>query len=213
MKNKKIILAIVLILFVSIIGLTIAYYTNTISIENEFGVKTYKTTVGEEFISPDNWLPGDTTSKIVVATNNGEIDQAIRIYYEEKWIDSHGEELPLIQRINDENIVVSIIHFDNRDDWYKVTENGIDYYYYKHKLKKGENTNSFISGVTFNPLTRASSEDNCDETENMPEGVREIVCASTGHGYDNAKYTLTITIESVQYNIYKQVWENAPKID
>ena len=208
--KHKFTLIVIAILFIGIIGLTIAYYTNTITIENEFGVRTYKTTVGEEFISPDNWLPGDTTSKIVTATNSGQIDQAVRVYYDESWIDSEGNKLPLIQKIDNENIVVSIINFANRSDWYKITENGIDYYYYKHILKPGESTNSFISGVTFNPLTRASSEDNCNEITG--EGNIKIECASTGTGYDNAKYTLTITVETIQYNIYKQVWVNAPDI-
>lgn len=208
--NRKFIFIIIALLFVGIVGLTIAYYTNTITIENEFGVKTYKTTVGEEFVSPDNWLPGDTTSKKVIATNTGKIDQTVRVSYNESWIDSHGNSLPLVQKVNDENIVVSIIHFDNQNDWYKITENGTDYYYYKHILKPGESTNSFISAVTFNPLTKASSEDNCNETKT--DGSITINCSSTGYGYDNAKYTLTITVETVQYNIYKQVWVNAPEI-
>lgn len=212
MNNKKLVIAIVILLFVGIVGLTIAYYTNSISIENEFNVKTYKTTVSEDFISPDNWLPGDTTSKIVHATNSGDIDQAIRIHINEKWVNSKGEELPLIQKVDGNNIVVAIINFDNLDDWFKVTEEGEEYYYYIHKLKPGESTNSFISGVTFNSLTRASSEDNCNEDLNTPENIKKIVCDSTGNGYDNAKYTLDITIESVQYRVYNKVWTNAPEI-
>lgn len=207
---KKIVILMVIILFICIIGLTIAYYTNKITIENEFGIKTYKTTVSEEFVSPDNWLPGDTTTKKVVANNTGKIDQAVRVYYDESWVDSHGNNLPLIQKIDNENIIVSIIHFDNQDDWYKVTEDGIDYYYYKYKIGPNESTNSFISAVTFNPLTRASSENNCNEISG--EGTLKINCSSTGYGYDNAKYTLNITIETVQYNIYKKVWINAPLI-
>ena len=110
--KHKFTLIVIAILFIGIIGLTIAYYTNTITIENEFGVRTYKTTVGEEFISPDNWLPGDTTSKIVTATNSGQIDQAVRVYYDESWIDSKGNKLPLIQKIDNIGIVsLGIVFF------------------------------------------------------------------------------------------------------
>ena len=51
-------------------------------------------------------------------------------------------------------------------------------------------------------------DDTCEEpvTEN---GKTTITCNSSGADYDNATYTLTFTIESVQYDKYKEAWETS----
>ena len=73
----------ILILLVGIIGITIAYFSNTTSIDYLFGTKEYGTTIKEKFVSPDNWLPSDTTEKTVTVTNSG--NEAVRICYAEIW--------------------------------------------------------------------------------------------------------------------------------
>ena len=85
MKNKKTIIILLLVLTIGIVGLTIAYFANTTSINNEFSTNPYGTTVVEEFISPDNWLPGTTTDKNITVTNTGSVDEAVRISYTEEW--------------------------------------------------------------------------------------------------------------------------------
>ena len=82
LKSKKTII-VLSILLIGIIGITIAYFSNAVDIENIFNTKQYSNTVTEEFISLDNWLPGDETPKTIVATNTGEVDQAVRISYTE----------------------------------------------------------------------------------------------------------------------------------
>ena len=62
MKNKKTIILLLLIAIVGVVGLTIAYFSNSTSVDNQFTTQPYGTTVEESFISPSNWLPGDTTS-------------------------------------------------------------------------------------------------------------------------------------------------------
>ena len=61
MKSKKSLLVILLILVEGVVGLTLAYFSNTSSVENVFTSKQYGTTVTEVFTSPDNWTPGTTT--------------------------------------------------------------------------------------------------------------------------------------------------------
>ena len=73
----------ILILLVGIIGITIAYFSNTTSIDILFGTKEYGTTIKEKFVSPDNWVPSDTTEKTVTVTNSG--NEAVRICYAEIW--------------------------------------------------------------------------------------------------------------------------------
>ena len=94
MKNKKTIIILILILFVGIVGLTLAYFANNTDVENIFTTKPYSTTVEEVFESPSNWLPGDVTSKTVIATNTGGVDEAVRIRLNESWIPKNeGENL------------------------------------------------------------------------------------------------------------------------
>ena len=61
MKNKKTIILLLLIAIVGVVGLTLAYFANTASVENIFTTKQYGTTVDEVFTSPDDWTPGTTT--------------------------------------------------------------------------------------------------------------------------------------------------------
>ena len=85
MKEKKTILILILVLTICIVGLTIAYFSNNTSVNNIFTTQPYGTTVEETFTSPSNWLPGTTTEKTVVATNTGNVDEAVRISLSESW--------------------------------------------------------------------------------------------------------------------------------
>ena len=79
-----------------------------------------------------------------------------------------------------------------------------DYYYYNKKLSSGNSTTSFIKSVTFNSQITADTE--CTTSGNVTK------CESTGNGYDGAKYTLTINVETVQFNAYKAIWNTAVTI-
>ena len=205
MRKKKNLTILLLIAIVGVIGLTLAYFTFNDSLDNVFTTKKYASTVTDEFVSPTNWLPGDVTTKTITATNTGEIDEAVRISYTEEWknnngvvlsglIDSNG--LETNSTINSEK--AAIIKFINGNDW--TLDNG--YYYYNYRLEPNEVTSSLTESVTFNSKVRNSS--NCVTTES--NGVKTISCESTGDGYDGATYKLTFTVESVQYNKYKEAW-------
>ena len=204
MKNNKIVLTLILVLTIGIVGLTIAYFANSSTINNIFNTNPYGTTVTEEFVSPDNWLPGTSTDKSLTVTNTGQVDEAVRISYIESWTsrsaknnDEEGD-LPLSQNGN----TAALIHFTNTDDWTTVTENGTIYRYYNYKLAPSATTSELLDYVTFNPAITNSS--NCTTTES--NGTKTITCNSTGNGYDDATYKLTFTIETVQYNKYKEAW-------
>ncbi len=210
MKNRKTIIALLLVAIVGIVGLTIAYFANSQTIENNFITKEYGTEVVEEFVSPENWLPGDTTTKTVVAQNTGQVDQAVRVRLTEEWKtykngtlngwihpdgtkSTHTTETELS---TDER--VAVINFANNSDWTKVG----DYYYYNYKLAPNEETSTLIESVTFNPKTKL--DDTCETT--IGEGTRTITCNSSGDDYDHATYKLTINIETVQYNKFNEAW-------
>lgn len=196
-KNKKKLLVLSGISILTILGGTLAYFTTSTSISNVFKAAKYQTQIVEEFTSPDNWTPGTTTKKTIKATNNGTIDMAIRASYTEKWVNANGSDISL--KDSDGNIA-SIINFN--DGWTKDTDG---YYYYGSKsnltkLQPGETTSSFISGVTFNENIKATLK----RTESA-DG-QTITYESTGDGYDNAKYTLTIRIDTIQYDQALNVW-------
>lgn len=197
-KNKKTKLLIVggISLF-TVLGGTLAYFTTSSTIKNVFNTAKYETQIVEDFVSPEDWTPGTTTSKTIKVTNNGSIDMALRASYEEKWINANGEELSLTDA---DNNVASIINFN--DSW-KLDDDGYYYYGSKESLTKltpNSTSTSFISGVTFNEKIKASLN------TTVSQDGQTITFTSTGNGYDNATYTLTVRIDTIQYDQAHNVW-------
>ena len=201
MNNRKSVVALLLVAIIGIVGLTVAYFSNSISITNEFETSEYGTDVTETFTSPTGWQPGDETPKVLTVKNTGEVDEAVRVKVEEKWVNKNGEELSLTQDGN----VAALIHYINDSDWTRVDVANEDYYYYyyNYKLAPAEETSELLDKVIFNPLINASTT--CtDSIGANGETIRS--CTSNGNGYDGATYTLKFTIETVQYNKYVQAW-------
>ncbi len=199
-KNKKSLVALLLVAVIGVVGVTFAYFTSSDTFTNVFGTKPYKMEVVETFKSPDNWTPGTTTDKSVVATNKGDIEAAVRVSYTEEWKDANGSALALTDGTNR----AAIINFsdDLSTKWTKSTENGVDYYYYKTKLAKDASTTSLIKSVTFNPNVTISTSNNCvtDSTKNTQ------TCTTNTSGYAGGTYKLNIKVETVQYDQYKSAW-------
>ena len=169
----------------------------TSKITNIFTTPLYQNKIVENFVSPTAWTPGTTTTKEVKVTNTGSINMAVRASYTEKWINHNGNEIPLTDSKGNR---ASIINFN--DGWEKANDG---YFYYgtksnKKVLRPNEETNSFISGVTFNSNIESSLQ------ENISNDGKTITFTSTGDGYDNATYTLTITIDTIQYDQANNVW-------
>ena len=210
-KNKKSLVALVLVAFLGVVGVTIAYFTSTDTFENIFGTKAYSMEVVETFESPDNWVPGTTTAKTVVATNKGDVEAAVRVSYTESWKDASGDPLPLTDSATPTPNRAAIINFASDLDtkWTKSTEGGKDYYYYKTKLAKNASTSSLIESVTFNPNVTISTTDNC--VENATAHTK--TCTTTTSGYAGGTYTLTVTVESVQFDQYQSAWGTSVSIN
>lgn len=201
LKNKKSLVALGLVAILGVVGVTIAYFTSTDTFENVFGTKPYSMEVVETFESPDDWTPGTTTAKTVVVTNKGDVDAAVRVSYTESWTDASGDPLDLKDASNNSAAIINFAS-DLSTKWTKSTEGGNDYYYYKTKLPKNASTSSLIESVTFNPDVTISTTDNCvtDAT------AHSKTCTTTTSGYAGGTYTLTITVETVQFDQYKTAW-------
>ncbi len=207
-KNKKPLIALLLIAVLGVVGVTFAYYTTTDTFENTFNTGTYKTEVVENFTSPSNWAPGTVTNKTISVTNKGDVDVAVRVSFEENWTDSFGTDLPLADTDGNK---AAIIHFTDLDSenssWTKSTENGVDYYYYRIKLAPNESSTSLIESVEYNKAVEINSLNTCTDNE---AGVKS--CSAQLLGYSGATYTLNVKIETVQYDQYKNAWNTSVTI-
>lgn len=195
-KNNKPIIAIVVALVVGLVGGTIAYFTSEETLSNQFKTKPYSTEITETFVSPDNWVPGTTTEKTVVAKNTGDVDVAVRVSFEEEWKDSSNSPLELTTN----GVTAAIINYaDDLDS--KWTKEG-NYYYYNSKLTKNQSTTSFIQSVTFNEDVTLIGGENCQS--NAEANV--LTCTTQAGGYAGGTYTLIIKVETVQFDAYQDVW-------
>ncbi len=196
MKKKLLIILSLLLLTVTAFGTTIAYFTTTSTFNNEFSSKPYSTKMTENFTSPDNWTPGTTTDKTVNVENTGGIPIAVRVRFEEKWTDSDGNDLPLQIEVNGEMENVAILNFKDGYEGSWILRDG--WYYYRTDVNPLGVTDNLLESVTFNP--NASILNDCIRNESG------ITCSSTGKGYDDATYVLTVTIETVQADMKKEYW-------
>lgn len=195
-KKKNALYALILLAVVGLIGGTFAYFTSEDTFANIFRTKPYKMEVTETFESPDDWTPGTTTNKTIIAKNTGDVDAAVRVSYTEKWVDSNNADLPL----ESGGKRAAIINFASDLDT-KWTKDG-NYYYYKTKLTTGQSTSSFIESVTFNKDVDITANTSC--TEDAVAHTKTCTTSTTGYG--GGTYTLTIKVETVQFDQYKAAW-------
>lgn len=221
-KSNKSLIALVLLAIIGVVGGTFAYFTSQATFANVFKTKPYSTELTEEFDAPTDWLPGQETSKKVYVTNKGDIDLAVRISYTEEWLGGDNTtKLPLVQTKEDgSEVTAAIINFPNTADWLERKEaDGVTYYYYKDAIPKDGQTSLFIDKVTFNKdvdidyictnhytYSDGTSSDGEEPVAGKTVKTTTQKCNSTGQTYAGATYTLTIKIETVQFDQYKNYW-------
>lgn len=194
--SKKKMLVVSAISLFTILGGTLAYFTTSTDIANILKTALYQNEIVEEFTAPSDWTPGTTTPKTITVKNTGSIDMAVRVSYTEKWTNANGDELSL--KDEDGNVAAII----NLNEGWTKDEDGFFYYgskAYKTKVAPGETTTSFMSGVTFNKNIESTL------TENISADGQTITYTSSGNGYDNAQYTLVVTIDTIQYD-QNNIW-------
>lgn len=196
-KNNKKLFVVTCLSLATVLGGTLAYFNTNSSIVNTFKTALYQNEIIETFSSPITWTPGTTTEKTVKVTNTGNTDMAIRATYIEKWVNANGEELSLK---DEEDNVAAIIEFN--ESWHQA-EDGYYYYGSKDNLTKlmpDDTSSSFINSVTFNENVKANLK------ETISDDGQTITYQSDGNGYDNAQYTLTLKLETVQYDQAENIW-------
>ena len=206
-KNRKPLIALLVVAILGIIGGTFAYFTSSDTFTNVFSTKPYHVEVVETFQSPTDWTPGTTTAKTIVATNKGDIDAAVRIHYTESWTDSTNNALSLKDGNDQSAAIINFVGVGS--NWIQSTEGGVNYYYYKNKIAKNQSTPSLISGVTFNPAVTISSSHNCVDNDT----AHTKTCTTTTSGYAGGTYTLTFYVETVQFDQYQTAWSTSVPIE
>ena len=196
MKDKKALIALALVALIGVVGGTFAYYTSSAKLTNEFKTGTYSTSVKEEFVSPDNWTPGTTTAKKVNVTNNGTVSIVARAKFKETWMAADG-----VTELDGERNGELVAQFETGADWVLATDG---YYYYNKTLGQNAASTNFIDSVTFNPNFELEEGTDIECTTTTKDGKTTVNCVNLTTGYAGAKYTLEITIETIQAD---QAWE------
>ena len=229
MKNKKPIIALGALAVIGLIAGTIAYFTSEATFDNEFQTALYRTRSTETFEAPSNWLPGQTIDKTLVTRNEGNISVAVRVKMTEKWevpdsnsASGYSEASQAVinnlktklaantEAANKTDLV--IIGLDNQSDW---TKSG-DYYYFNRELAAVEGsvydeTSSPIKDVTLNPaiaVAKVATEE-ADDTNH----TKSIIVTTSIEGLAGARYTLTLDVETVQFDQYQTAWNTNVEIE
>ncbi len=226
MKNKKPLVALGALAVVGLVAGTIAYFTSQATFDNVFTTATYKTKSEETFTSPDNWTPGTTTPKSVLTTNEGNIPVAVRATYTDQWYDKDYDRAKTVaenashmvdsQTIADvvaglpqgETITTINTVSGAGTDW---IESGGYYYYHESLLPDTTTASSFIQSVTLNEHLPVNAECSVDPTQSTASKTVKV-CTTEIAGLGKATYVLTITVETVQYDRYHDVWGAAPGV-
>lgn len=168
MKNRKTsIIALVALLVVALVGSTVAYWTQTSTIDNPFETgKQYGSTIVEKFTPKDgeDWLPGVEVEKKVSVSNDGDTDILVRAKLTETWkykgennfyINLDGKAPYTVQQAGgdagktdgktagDNSVVVKNIATNGK--WTTAGADG--WCYYTVNLKKGEATENWLESV------------------------------------------------------------------
>ncbi|MBE6153660.1 MAG: hypothetical protein E7166_05505 [Firmicutes bacterium] len=195
-RNKKKLLIVTGISALTILGGTLAYFTTHTEIGSLIKTALYQHNVVKTFEAPEDWQPGETLNTSFTITNTGNVDMALRAKYTEKWTSANGNDLPTTKG----NFNVAIIA---REAHWIPGDNG--YYYYRNvngniPLKPNETSPSFIEKITLLDGTEATLDKTVSDDGNT------ITYTSSGRGYDNATYTLTIQFETIQFDQADNIW-------
>ena len=160
MKNKKL-AGIVGLTAVTLIGGSLAYFNQEMSVENPFSTDKFNTELVETFTPEDgdNWEPGATVDKDIEVENTGDYDVIVRVKFDETWVRKGSDSAYVTNTgikdsatqtnasdgLVDGDYSVVKKNLSNADKWFYNENDG--YYYYLENLKAGQNTGKFLDSV------------------------------------------------------------------
>ncbi len=191
--NKKCLPAIaVSVVLLGAIGLTFAISQDRSSIPNGTSINQYKTTYTEVFNAPSDWKTCQKIDKTITVTNDpsspGPV--SVRVKLEEQWLDSNGNELPLVSA--DSGLTMAQINFTENSGW---TKDGL-YYYYNTDLEPGQTTTSLLTGVTLNCDANLDSDSGLDKAYAGKDYHLKVIAQTIEAENKDAKTKLSSLIAS-----------------
>lgn len=160
MKNKKL-LGVTGLAVVALVGGSLAYFNQTMEVENPFDTNKYGSELVEDFHPGDgeNWQPGATVNKDIEVKNTGDYDVLTRVKFDETWT-RKGEDSAYKTNKGMNNTTSQADATDglteadgsivtktlNATEWVYNPSDG--YWYYKHNLTAGSSTGNFLDSVT-----------------------------------------------------------------
>lgn len=164
MSKKKIIgLCIAGVLAVGSIGGSLAWFTSSDSVTNQFstastdkpsdpnsGIKIHEDFKPED---ADNTLPGDTVTKQVNVINKATYDQLIRVKIKKVWKDAKGNEKSDLDTKNINLNFENNLTDSNKPEEGKWIEGSDGYYYYNGIVNPDGQTANLLESVTLSKDT------------------------------------------------------------
>ena len=150
------------------VGGTWEYFNQTAAITNPFSTGSYGGSIVESFnpSDGDNWQPGATVNKEVVAENTGNSPLLVRVKMAEKWsrenntlIEIASEKQPDFTEVKQDHDKDGLVEGDQtvvhknlaaNDAWTQADDG---YWYYKGQLAPGATTDSLLESVTLDKKT------------------------------------------------------------
>lgn len=155
-KNKRTILIAGIAALVLVAGV-LAYFSETMSIDNPFATKKYGGETVEKFTPEGDWEPGEQVTKEVKVDNTGDYNLFVRVKFSEKW--ERGGNLITGTNLDSANggffpnsadasaAGGSSVYKEllNTGDWTKKSDG---WFYYNATLAPGESTSKLLGSVT-----------------------------------------------------------------
>lgn len=168
-KVKPIVMLLIIV-SISIIGITIAFFASSTYFENKFRASIYNVSIEEEFYN-------DWGTKKVNFINKDSTPVVIRVSYSELWNlkneDSGKVTKKLSNKVNNQDVVEK--HWTT--SWNSFIDGNDGWYYYPRVLQEGDNL-QILESITLNT----------DLIKDLP----------SYNDYSTSKYELDFSFESIQ---------------
>ena len=184
-KRKKSIIALsVVAITIVLLGVTVAYFSTSMTVNNSYNTAQYSSEFSEDLTVGGTYSPGeyfDVTDGKGKVTNTGNMAMAVRVKLEDVWKSGNTNLDSTIPDVG-EPAAVKVIN----GDWiYYVDNNNEGWYIYNSILQnKNDETTDLITSIRFNPNASASGTND----------------------YSNASYVLKAHYETIHANAVEAVW-------
>lgn len=189
MKNKRRMILILGVLIPLVIGSTLAYFSKTVEMDNQFQSSEAKVYLNEKFDPKDRWVPGEEKQKEVRFGNDGQISAVLRVRFTSVLTRSDGSEDAEAAKNFKLNFSENF-----KKNWVQSGE----WYYYNKVLSAGDLTNITLQSVTIS-----------DQIGNDEHGIQP--------DYSNASYDVKIDGELLQASLASEAavqlnWGEIPTV-